>query len=91
MAGQRKIPERMCVGCHQVCAKKDLIRIVRSPEGVFSLDRTGKKLGRGAYLCNKAECLAAAIKNHGLEKSFKTAIGQDMYAQLQQDFMAEDK
>ena len=78
----KKIPERLCVGCQEKHPKKELIRIVRSPEGTFSVDRTGKKSGRGAYICPKAECLEKARKGHRLERSFACAIDAAVYDAL---------
>ena len=78
----KKVPLRLCVGCQTPYPKKELIRIVRSPEGEFSLDFTGKKPGRGAYICRKAECLAAAMKGHRLEKSFGCPIDKTVYGKL---------
>lgn len=80
----RKIPQRMCLGCQESHPKKELIRIVRSPEGEYSVDTTGKKAGRGAYICPKQECFEAARKNHGLERSFKNAIDPTVYEELEQ-------
>ena len=80
----RKIPQRMCLGCQESHPKKELIRIVRSPEGEYSVDTTGKKAGRGAYICPKQECFEAARKNHGLERSFKNAIDPAVYEELEQ-------
>ncbi len=74
----KKVPIRKCVGCQERLEKRNLIRIVRSPEGEYSVDETGKKPGRGAYLCRKTECLDKAIKNKGLERSFKTSIDEDI-------------
>ncbi|MCR5438157.1 MAG: YlxR family protein [Selenomonas sp.] len=83
MLKTRKIPQRMCLGCQESHPKKELIRIVRSPEGEYSVDTTGKKAGRGAYICPKQECFEAARKNHGLERSFKNAIDPVVYEELQ--------
>ncbi len=74
----RKVPIRKCVGCQERQEKRNLIRVVRSQEGEFSIDKTGKKPGRGAYLCPKMECLEKAIKNKGLERSFKTGISDEV-------------
>ena len=79
---QRKIPLRKCTGCQEMKNKKDLIRIVRNEAGEFSLDRTGKKPGRGAYICANADCLAKAQKSKGLERSFKAAVPKEVYEQL---------
>ena len=78
----KKIPERLCVGCQEKHPKKELIRIVRSPEGEFSVDLTGKKSGRGAYICPKQECLGTARKGHRLERSFECAIDASVYDAL---------
>lgn len=83
MGQTRKIPVRSCTGCRQARNKKDLIRVVCDKEGNVSVDVTGKKNGRGAYICPKEECLEKAVKNKGLEKTLKiSGIGDDVYAQL---------
>lgn len=84
MAGTKKIPERMCIGCQTVHPKKEMIRIVRSPEGKFSVDTTGKKSGRGAYICQKETCFQTAVKEHRFEKSFKSAMNPEVYEELKQ-------
>ncbi len=70
----RKIPLRMCVGCREMKDKRELIRVVRSPEGEISLDPTGKKPGRGAYVCRQGECLQRAIKQRQLERQLQAAM-----------------
>ncbi len=75
----KKIPMRMCIGCGEMKPKKELIRVVKSPENEISLDFTGKKAGRGAYLCRSAECLTAAQKSRRLEKSFSCKVDQEVY------------
>ncbi len=70
----RKIPMRMCVGCREMKEKRELIRVVRSPEGEVSLDPTGKKPGRGAYVCRQGECLQRAIRQKQLERQLQTAL-----------------
>ncbi len=75
----RKIPMRMCLGCGEMKPKKELVRIVRSPEGDITIDLTGKKSGRGAYICKNAECLEKARKARKLEKSFSCQIEQSVY------------
>ena len=80
----KKIPQRMCLGCQESKSKRELIRIVRSPEGEFSVDTTGKKPGRGAYICPKMECFNAARKSKGLERSFKSPIDKSVYELLEQ-------
>ena len=82
----QKIPMRMCLGCNEMKPKRELMRVVKSPEGEISLDFTGKKNGRGAYLCKSAECLSMAMKNKGLERSLKVAIPKDVYEALEKEF-----
>ena len=82
MATVKKIPARLCLGCQEQHPKKELVRIVRSPEGDFSVDLTGKKAGRGAYICHKQECFEKAVKEHRFERSFKGAIDNTIYDQL---------
>lgn len=83
----KKIPMRQCVGCREMKAKKDMIRVIRhaSEDGdatEISLDATGRKNGRGAYLCANSACLRAAMKNRGLERSLKTPIPEEIYQLL---------
>ena len=78
----KKVPERLCLGCRESHPKRELIRIVRSPEGVYSVDLTSKAPGRGAYICPKQECLEAARANHGLERSFRGQIDAEVYGHL---------
>lgn len=80
----KKIPMRMCVGCSQMKPKNELIRIVRSPEGEISLDPTGKKSGRGAYICSNRECLKKAVKSKRLDRTFDCEIGQELYERLEE-------
>ena len=86
---QRKVPLRKCTGCQEMKNKKELIRIVRNDEGEFSLDSTGKKPGRGAYICPNRDCLVKAQKSKGLERSFKAAVPKDVYEQLLQELEEE--
>jgi predicted RNA-binding protein YlxR (DUF448 family) len=86
MTVNKKIPMRICIGCGVSKSKKDLMRVVRTPEDEFVLDATGKKNGRGAYLCKDAECLKKAIKSKGLERSFKMSIPKEVYAKLEEEF-----
>ena len=74
----KKIPERKCLGCMQSFPKTSLIRVVRSPEGEVVLDRTGKKSGRGAYVCPNADCLKKAIKAKRLEKALECSIPDEV-------------
>lgn len=79
---QKKIPMRQCLGCREMKAKKELIRVVRSPEGEISLDFKGKANGRGAYVCPNRDCLKKAIRAKALERAFETAIPEEIYALL---------
>ena len=81
---EKKISMRKCIGCNEMKAKKDLIRIVRSNEGVISIDTVGKMAGRGAYICNSVECFDAAAKAKRLEKAFKTKIPDEIYPKLRE-------
>ncbi len=83
LAGKlRKLPQRTCVGCRNVRPKKELVRIVRDPEGGISVDPTGKKAGRGAYICPSAECLEKAVKQKRLERALARPIPPDVHEQL---------
>ncbi|TCK97937.1 hypothetical protein EDC19_0339 [Natranaerovirga hydrolytica] len=88
---KRKVPLRKCLGCNEMKNKKELIRIVKTPEDEFIVDFTGKKNGRGAYFCPEEECLKKLIKNKGLEKSFKTKIPEEVYNQLKEEFNSFEK
>lgn len=79
---QKKIPMRQCLGCREMKPKKELIRVVKSPEGVISLDFRGKAPGRGAYVCPKSECLKKAQKQKSLARSLETEIPDEIYAEL---------
>lgn len=78
----RKVPIRRCVGCGEGKPKKELVRVVRTAEGEISVDTTGRKAGRGAYICHNAACLAKAQKKRSLERAFETAIPEEVYARL---------
>lgn len=80
----KKLPQRTCIGCNGQKDKKDLIRIVKNKEGEIALDKTGKAQGRGAYLCDNAECLEKAIKSRRLEKSFAMKIEDNIYKELRE-------
>lgn len=82
---QKKIPLRMCIGCMEMKPKSELVRVVREPEGNISLDPTGKKNGRGAYLCKCTACLDKAVKARKLERAFATQIPSDIYESLQRE------
>lgn len=82
----KKIPQRTCTGCREAKDKKDLIRVVRDKEGNVSVDATGKKNGRGAYICANAQCLEKAIKNKGLARTLKiSTISQEIIEQLEKE------
>ena len=85
----KKIPQRKCVGCEQIKDKKELLRIVRSPEGEISLDKTGKKNGRGAYLCPTKECITRAVKEKRLQYALKTPIDESVLDKLLEEFEHE--
>ena len=76
---------RKCVGCQEMKSKKEMIRVIRTSEGEFLLDATGRKNGRGAYLCPNSDCLAKAVKNKGMERSFKQAIPKEVYEALEKE------
>lgn len=80
---KKKIPIRTCLGCGEPKEKKSLIRVVRSPEGELSVDMTGKKSGRGAYICPNPECLKKARKAKRLEKAFECAIPDEVWQRLE--------
>ena len=80
---QKKIPMRQCLGCREMKPKRDLIRVVKSPEGDISLDFKGKDPGRGAYVCHSAECLKRAIKSKALSRAFSAEIPQSVMDALQ--------
>ena len=85
---QKKIPMRQCLGCREMKPKRELIRVVRSPEGEISLDFRGKASGRGAYVCPDAQCLKKAIKAKALERAFSCQIPQDIYEKLNEQMEA---
>lgn len=82
----KKIPLRQCVGCREMKGKKEMVRILKTTEGDIVLDMTGKKNGRGAYLCRSMECLKKARKGRGLERSFKISIPNEVYEGLEKEF-----
>ena len=80
----RKIPMRMCTGCGQMKPKRELVRVVKNQEGEISLDLTGKKAGRGAYVCRDIECLKKARKARRLEKAFSCRIPEEVYDRMEE-------
>ena len=87
----KKIPQRQCMGCGEIKNKKELIRVIKTNENEILIDATGKKNGRGAYICPSLECLKKAMKSKGLERSLKTAVPEDIYQQLEKELMGLDK
>lgn len=83
----KKIPLRQCIGCNEMKAKKEMLRILKTTEGDMVLDTTGKLNGRGAYLCKNSECLKKAIKQKGIERSFKMEIDKSVYEKLEKEFL----
>ncbi len=82
----KKVPLRQCVGCGEMKDKRQMMRILRTADGAICLDVTGKKNGRGAYICTQRECLQKARGNKGLERSFKMSISEEIYETLDKEF-----
>ncbi len=87
----KKIPERKCMGCMKSFPKAELVRIVRTKEGEISVDTTGKKAGRGAYICQSADCLKKAVKAKRLEKSFECTIPDEVVNALEASLVSNAK
>ncbi|MBQ7596575.1 MAG: YlxR family protein [Clostridia bacterium] len=85
MMQKKKIPVRKCTGCGEMKPKKELVRVVKSPEGEIFLDLTGKMNGRGAYVCRSAECLKKAKKSKRIERVFECAIPEEVYGRMEQE------
>lgn len=90
MQKARKLPMRMCLGCNEMKLKRELIRVVRSPEGETSLDFTGKKSGRGAYICKDMECFKKARKSRRIEKSLGCSVSQEVYEVMENELANEN-
>lgn len=86
----RKIPLRMCLGCGEMKPKKEMIRVVKSPEGEVALDFTGKKSGRGAYICRSAGCFEKARRARRFEKSLSCKIEESVYEVMEHELSAEN-
>jgi len=86
---EKKLPLRMCAGCSQMKPKKELIRVVKTNEGEISLDFTGRKNGRGAYMCRSLDCLKKARKTKRIDRTFKAVIPAEIYDSLEKDFSNE--
>ena len=87
---QKKIPMRQCLGCREMKPKRELIRVVRSPEGEVSLDFKGKKSGRGAYVCPDDACLKKAVKSRALERALGVQIDESIYSQLDDSVLRQE-
>ena len=87
----KKTPMRKCTGCGEMKDKKEMIRVIRNDEGKLELDMTGRKNGRGAYICNDIECLRKARKNKGLERSFKMPVPPEVYEQIETEFIESEQ
>ena len=85
MGQTKKIPMRKCVGCQEMKSKREMIRVLKTENEGILLDATGKKNGRGAYICRFSECLEKAVKNHGIERSLKTGIAPEIYDSLKKE------
>jgi len=83
---RKHVPIRTCVGCRQSKPKKELIRVVRTPQLEIAIDHTGKRSGRGAYLCPSKECLSKALQGRQLERALQTTISEEIKVMLEQDF-----
>ena len=88
---EKKIPLRKCIGCGEMKGKKEMIRVIKTPEDEIMIDATGKKNGRGAYICPSSACLAKAIKSKGLDRSFKMSIPKEVYEQLTKEMEEIDR
>ena len=91
MSGKGKIPLRQCAGCREMKSKKEMLRVIRTPEGVVTLDITGRKNGRGVYICTSQECLKKAVKSHALERSLKTPVPEEVYEVLKKELEEADE
>ena len=87
----KKVPLRKCTGCGEMKEKRELIRILRTPEEEIVLDATGRKNGRGAYLCHSSQCLEKAFKTKGLDRAFRTSVPKEVYDRLREELTAIDQ
>ncbi len=86
----KRTPLRKCIGCNEMKPKRELVRVVKSPEGEISLDLTGKKPGRGAYVCKNPDCLHSARKLKRLERAFSCAIPAEVYDRMEEELGASE-
>ena len=91
MGAKNKTPLRQCTGCREMKSKKEMIRVLKTPENEIVLDATGRKNGRGAYVCLSQECLEKAVKSRGLERSLKMAVPAEVYEDLKQELSNIEK
>ena len=85
MLSTKKIPQRQCIGCGEMKSKKEMIRVLKTTDDEIVIDATGRKNGRGAYICPSMNCYKKAVKNKGLERSLKMAIPKDVYEALEKE------
>lgn len=88
---QKKIPMRRCTGCNEQKPKKELVRVVKTPDGEILLDLTGKMSGRGAYICHSAECLKKARKSKRIDRTFEITIPDEVYKQMEEEISKDDE
>ena len=91
MSTVRKVPMRQCIGCQEMKSKKEMMRVLRTTENEIVLDTTGRKNGRGAYVCCSMECFEKAAKNKGLERSLKVKVPEETYASLKKEIESIEK
>ncbi len=91
MAQTKKVPMRKCIGCQEMKNKKEMIRILHTPQDELVIDTTGRKNGRGAYLCFSADCFEKAVKSRGLERSLKRSISPEIYESLKKEIEQIDQ
>ena len=89
MLKKRKIPMRMCVGCREMKPKAEMMRVVKPQDGDCAIDRTGKAPGRGAYICNKEECILRLKKQRLLNKAFSADVPLEVYVGIEEEFFAK--
>ena len=87
---ERKNPMRKCVGCNEMKDKRELVRVVRTADGVISLDLTGKAAGRGAYVCKNGKCLESAIKSRRIDRALKCAVPAEVYGMLKESIVSDE-
>ena len=91
MSTEKKLQQRQCIGCGEMKNKRDLIRVLKTSDGQITIDATGRKNGRGAYLCPSMDCFKKAVKGKGLERSFKMAIPKEVYESLEKEMEQLDQ